>query len=257
MRSRAVRHTLAGLVLVAAACVDAPSAPTSAAADNVLAVSFDALSREAAQQGDVERSQEFIWAGLAVRGGIVPSRLEIRNDGKLETFDAMVHAVTWTPSTTPQRVATHRTLLAWRRAGGALQTLMVSSTADVAPVQSPLSMSAGTSLMAPFMGAHVLYAVRGNATGSTWVGVSGTVKIVQGGTGTPCVPATGTSAPNGVSCTQFKYAVAFDVGLQGAFTDTRMPNTQTAIFRMTAVEQQVNGAKLTLSCANPANANGC
>lgn len=256
MQSRTMRFSLAVLVLIAAACVDAPSAPTGAAADNILAVSFDALSREAAQQGDVERSQEFIWAGLAIRGGIVPSRLEIRNNGTLETFDAMVHAVTWTPSTTPQRVGTHRTLVAWRRTGAALQTLMVSSSADLAPVQSPLSMGAGTPLTTPFAGAHVLYAVRGNTSG-TWAGVNGTVKIAQAGTGTPCVPATGSTAPKGVTCAQLRYAVAFDVGIQEAFADTRLPRTQSAVLRMTAVEQLVNGAKLTLSCASPASASGC
>ena len=256
MRSRAVHFCLAAWVLVAAACVDAPSAPTNAVADNILVVSFDALSREAAQQGDAERSQEFIWAGLAIRGGIVPSRLEIRNNGTLEIYDAIVHAVTWSPSTTPQRVRTHRTLVAWRQSGAALQTLMVSSSADVAPVLSPLSQSAGTPLDAPFAGAHVLYAVRGSSSG-TWVGVTGTVKIAPGGAGAPCVPTTGTAAPIGVSCTQVRYAVAFDVGIQGAFVDTRLPQTQSPVLRMTAVEQLVNGAKLTLSCANQTNASGC
>ncbi len=256
MRGLVTRGLLAAVVLVGSACVDAPSAATSAADENVLAASFDALSREASQQGDVERSQEFVWAALAVRGGVVPSKLTIRNGGTSESYDAMVHAVGWTSPTAEQRVGTHRTLLAWRRAGASLQTLMISSTADVAPVQSPLSMTPGTVINAPFAGAHVLYSVRGTESG-TWAGVNGTVRMTPSGTTTACVPASGTKSQNGVSCGQLKYNVAFDVGIQGASLESRLPIAQNAVLRLIATEQLVNGAKLTLSCATPTSDKGC
>lgn len=256
MRSCATRLVLSALVIIASACVDAPSAPSSAAEDNILAASFDALSREASQQGDVERSQEFVWASIAVRGGVVPSKLQIRIDGAVQSFDAMVHAVGWTSPSAAQRVGTHRTLLAWRRAGGSLQTLMISSSADVAPVQNPLSASVAASLNSPFVGAHVLYSVRGTTSG-TWPGVNGTVRMVEGSLATACAPSTGTSVPNGVTCVQTTYRVAFDVGIQGALANSRLPDANNAVLRLVAAEQQVNGAKLTLACANPKSESGC
>ncbi|MEP7347403.1 MAG: hypothetical protein ABI877_19180, partial [Gemmatimonadaceae bacterium] len=109
MRIGSTPHLLAALAFLVTACVDAPVAATDAADDNILAASFDALSREASQQGDVERSQEFVWAALAVRGGVVPSKLAIKNNGAGETYEAMVHAVSWTSPTAEQRPVTHRT----------------------------------------------------------------------------------------------------------------------------------------------------
>lgn len=257
MSRRAIRWTLAALVAGLAACVDAPTQATSVADDNILAASFDALSREALQQGDLERSQEFVWAALAVRGGNIPSKLQINRGGLLESYEAMVHAVAWTSPTAEQRAVSHRTLLAWRRIGSLLQTLMVSSTADVAPVQNPLSMSASTSLAAPFAGAHVLYSERGDNS-ATWVGVNGTVRLSPvSGTATPCTPANGTSAPKGVTCQALKYTVALDVSIQGASPETRLPVSSSLVLRLTAAEQQVNGARLTLSCATPTSDKGC
>ena len=55
-------------------CVDSPSAPESAADDNQLAASFDGLAQEQLTDGDVERSEDFRWAALAVRAGVTPTR---------------------------------------------------------------------------------------------------------------------------------------------------------------------------------------
>jgi hypothetical protein len=256
-----MRRSIAGVLLawVAAtgACVDAPSAPSSEADENILASSFDALSRDALQKGDVERSQEFVWAALAIRGGTVPSKLQITTNGAVESYDAMVHAVTWTLSSNAQRAGTNRTLLAWRREGTNLKTWMIGSSTDQAQVLHPASAGPGTTLLsAPFAGAHVLYSVRGAQSG-TWVGVGGGVRMVAGIAGEACTPPAGDKAPNGVTCTQIKYGVAFDLTIQPASADTRLPDNASSTVRATAAEQQVNGARLTLSCANPKSGSGC
>ncbi|MFN8570587.1 MAG: hypothetical protein U0132_00945 [Gemmatimonadaceae bacterium] len=253
--------TVSAFILLAAlgltACVDAPSSPSAAADDNVLAASLDALSREAAQAGDTERSQEFTWAAIAVRGGVTPSKLQIKSAGVLQTYEAMVNAVAWMSPFPPQRVPSHRTLLAWRRAGTSLQTLMISSTADVVPVLNPLSDSPSASLAAPFAGAHVLYAIRGDIGAGTWVGVSGTVKLAENTATTTCVPVTGNKqSPNGVGCQQVTYTVGFEVATQPTVANSTLPATDRAVLHLGANDQPVNGAKLVLSCTTP-NANGC
>lgn len=243
--------------LGATACVDAPSSPAAASDENVLAASLDALSREAAQAGDSERSQEFLWAAIAVRGGVTPSKLQIKSAGVLQAYEALVNAVGWASPIPPQRVPTHRTLLAWRRAGSSLQTLMISSTADVLPVQNPLSASPTTSLAAPFAGAHVLYAVRGDIGAGTWVGVSGTVKIAENASTTVCVPVTGNKqSPNGIGCQQVTYTVGFEVATYPAIGNSGLPATDRPGLHLGANDQVTNGAKLVLSCAAP-SANGC
>ncbi|MBV6520184.1 MAG: hypothetical protein MNPFHGCM_00289 [Gemmatimonadaceae bacterium] len=254
-----MRHAVYGvlfmLAALAGACVDAPTEASTAENDSMLASSFDALSREASQQGDVERSQEFTWAALAVRKGVVPSRLTVVRSGLIEQYEAMVHAVTWVSPIAEQRAPTHRTLLAWRRVGGTLQTLMISSTADVMPVQNPLSMSAHASLAAPFAGAHVWYASRGDRL-ERMIGVSGTVRVSPSGAAVTC-PSVSSRAPRGVTCARQKFTVAFDVDLQLAVPGTRVPDVKSPVIPLRATEQLVNGSRLLLSCAMPASDRGC
>jgi hypothetical protein len=165
----------------------------------------------------------------------------------------MVHAVAWTVPTAAQRVPTHRTLLAWRRAGSSLQTLVVSATADSSPVQNPLSLSVVPPLSAPFAGAHVLYSVRGDQPGN-WFGISGKVKMAEGAMGNRCVPVTGDKqSPNGVSCQQATYTVGFEMTLQ---SNVPAPFAAAAILHMGASDQGVTGAKLVFACSNP-NRFGC
>ncbi|MFN8581100.1 MAG: hypothetical protein U0163_09015 [Gemmatimonadaceae bacterium] len=247
---------LVACITLATACVDAPSSPSTTADENVLASSLDALSREAAQQGDTERSQEFTWAALAVRSGVTPSKFQIKSGGTLAAYEAIVYAVTWQTPASPQRAPDHRSLLAWRRSGSSLQTLMISTTADVQPVQNPLSATPLASLTAPFAGAHVLYSVRGDAPG-TWVGVSGNVKVAQGSVSGACVPVTSDKRLlPGVTCQQVTYTVGFEVATQPAVGAAHAPLADSALLRLGANDQAVNGAKLLLACSAPTT-NGC
>lgn len=243
-------------MVAAVGCVDGPSAPAATEDDNFLASSFDALSREAAQVGDSERSQEFVWAALSVRAGLVPSRLTLKNGAVAETYDAIVLAVRWAKAVDAQRAGAHRTLLAWRRAGSTLQTLMISSPSDQMVVANPIS---ARPLTAPFAGAHVLYSIRGNGTGGTWIGVSGNVKLAAGPAGDACKPAVTHKSPTGigVSCVYVPFTVAFDIGLQRSATATSEPDANADVLRMAAADQVVNGARLTLACSHPASMTGC
>ncbi len=96
---------LAGAMLTA--CVDSPTAATASADENQLASSFDALAQEQTAAGDVERSEEFRWAALALRAGVAPTRFDVTVDGTLESFSAFVHTVDWILPTLAMRPIGH------------------------------------------------------------------------------------------------------------------------------------------------------
>ena len=93
---RIINRVTAALALAVSftACVDAPSEPLAATNSNPLATSFEMLAHDQMAANDVERSEEFRWAALALRAGVNPSVLEVTNNGRAELYDAFVHSVT-------------------------------------------------------------------------------------------------------------------------------------------------------------------
>lgn len=257
IKGRVPARSVVTLILasMALACVDAPSAVSSAAQDAPLAVSFDVLSREQAQAGDAERSQELAWAALAVRTGVQPSRFEVNNAGVPEIYDAFVHSTHWAVALQAQRPNQHRTLVAWRKTTDRLQVLLLSSHQDQAPVVHPVSMGPPH---APMSGARAAYFVRG-PNGEVWMGVSGNAKLAEGTLGGTCPPSVETSQkPTGVQCQLLKYTVGFDINFQKTRnTSARLPDPNGPTIRIRAGEQPINGAKLTFSCPTPESDRGC
>src|SRR5262245_51746525 len=132
-----------GSIAVAAmlsACVDSPEEPLAATEQNPLATSFEMLSQEQMFANDVERSEDFRWAALALRAGIPRSVIQVTNHGRAEVYDGFVHAVTWTSLNQALRPPLYRTLIAWRRSGDVLQVILVGLASDSAPVIHPYSM---------------------------------------------------------------------------------------------------------------------
>ena len=70
------------LAAMLSACVDSPEEPLAATEQNPLATSFEMLSQEQLFANDVERSEDFRWAALALRIGITPSVIQVTNNGK-------------------------------------------------------------------------------------------------------------------------------------------------------------------------------
>lgn len=254
------------------ACVDATSATSAESFDQTedpLALTFDALSAQSSASGDRARSEGFAYAAIAVRRGIVPSRIDIVNGGNAEVFDGFVSAVEWDPAVSDQlRAPAHRTLIAWRRTGDGLTRILTLTTPiDSAPVLNPLSMSPTAPFAAFFAGATAQYQettaaltvtgqVNAAAGDAFWAAVTGYVKVRELSAGAACAPRTNDRV-SGVTCQTARYQVQFDLGMHRL---TKRPVTVDAASirrTMSAREQQVNGVKLRLTCAVVQSTRGC
>lgn len=266
MKSMSIPKTLTTLAFAAilAACVDAPSEPleTSAPPNNPLATSFDQLADEQMAANDVERSEEFRWAALALRAGVTPSMIEVTNNGTREVYDGFVHAVTWTSLTQAVRPPLHRSLVAWRRTGNTFQILLVGMMTDSAPVLHPYSLRAASGVLAsPVAGATAAYFERAQvntgSAGSTWIGIGGSAKIAEHPRPSACpVPNEG-ARPDGVTCQLTRFGLTLNVN----FARTRSYNSRevdpvAVSRRLIAPSQVVSGVKLVFSCATPLST-GC
>jgi len=259
--NRTIKGLTGALVLAAlTACVDAPSEPLAANTfNNPLATSFEMLAHDQMAANDVERSEEFRWAALALRAGVNPSVLEVTNNGRAELYDAFVHSVTWVSLTQALRPPTHRSLVAWRRNGDVLQVLLVGMFTDSAPVLNPYSMrspSPGTIAQSPVAGANAAYFERG-PNGSSWLGVNGVAKVAEHPQPRACPTTDDASRPVGVTCQLTRYGTSLNVLFARTRTEiSRELDANTVTRRLIVPNQIVAGVKLVFSCAMPRNT-GC
>ena len=258
MRLITLKNIVSAFALAAllAACVDAPSeALAPEAANNPLAMSFDQLADEQLLANDVERSEDFRWAALALRAGVTPSALEINNNGTREVYDAFVHAVTWASLTQALRPPLHRSLVAWRRSGEVLQVLLVAMVTDSAPVLNPLSLRQ-TDLTSPVAGAKAAYFERGPVN-TTWVGVNGFAAVAEHPQPTSCPSPNDAKKPDGVNCQLTRFGAALNVEYARTRSrDSRDVDAQAPTRRVVATEQVVAGVKMVFMCAMPLST-GC
>jgi hypothetical protein len=243
------------------ACVASPDAPQTASVDsNPLATSFDDLAQEQNDAGDVETSEEFQWAALAVRAGVAPTRYDVTNNGQRETYDAFVQSVGWILPTLALRPLDFRSFVAWRKNGDEMQVIIISSSTDAAPILHPYSMRPSTPggvIASPVAGATAAYFERGSDH-SAWLGTAGTVKMLEKSVGTACATPTAQVPPKGVVCTAATFSVGFDMTVSKTREDrSRAVDNGAPTRKITAVDQGVAGVKLTFSCVLPASAKGC
>ena len=249
------------------ACVDAPteSFASDAPPNQLLSVSFDMMADEQLMANDVERSEEFRWAALALRVGLTPTLIQVTNEGRAEVFDAFVHAATWTSLTQALRPPLHRSLVAWRRSGDVLQVFLVGMVTDSAPVLNPLSLRPsvpGATSVSPVAGAKAAYFERGPVN-STWIGVGGAAKVVEQPQPTTSQPTTcpvpndAPTRPKGVTCQQTKFGIALNVLFGKTPTrDSREVLASAPTRRIIVAPQTVAGVKLVFSCISPLSS-GC
>jgi len=266
------RTSLALAVALTAACVDGTPASAPSTFDQTedpLALTFDALSAQSEASGDRARSEGFAYAAIAVRRGIVPSRIDIINNGTQEAFDGFVSALEWDPTITDQlRAPNHRNMIAWRRTNdGVTRILSLTTPLDSAPILHPLSLSATSPYAAFFAAATAQYqetTAALSATGQSnatkpdlfWGGVGGYVKIREVSRGASCFsPAN--DRVSGVTCQAARYAVQFDVDMHLLTKRPITVDLASARRTMAAREQTVNGVRLGLSCARVASTRGC
>ena len=259
---RIIKGATGALALAVAmtACVDAPSEATQAAPfNNPLATSFEMLAQDQMAANDVERSEEFRWAALALRAGVNPLVLEVTNNGRAEVYDAFVHSVTWVSLAQALRPPTHRSFVAWRRSGDVLQVLLVGMYTDSAPVLNPFSMRSpapGTIAQSPVAGANAAYFEHG-PSGSSWLGVNGAAKVAEHPQPSACPSPDDASRPVGVTCQLTRYGVNLNVLFARTRTVTsRDLDANSLTRRLIVPDQTVAGVKLVFSCAMPRNT-GC
>ena len=255
-----------------AACVDSP-AGLAATADSgdPLALTFDELARQSAASGDVGRAEGFTYAALAARNGVTPARLDVRNAGTLEIYEAFVSAVDWQIAVAAlARVPAHRTITAWRRTpDGITRILSLTTPSDSAPVLNPLSLSPAGPVAAVFAGASALYhetrtigslgpAAVSPVADVFWIATSGFVKIREVASGAACPRPSAEAVTTGVGCKQARFTVRFDVTTQLV---TRRPYEVRAgseVRRIqTPAEQALAGYKFTFACATVSPSRGC
>lgn len=265
-KKTSIPKTLMALTLAAilAACVDAPSEPLAASEppNNPLATSFEQLAEEQMAANDVERSEEFRWAALALRAGVTPSTVEVTNNGTREVYDGFVHAVAWTSLTQAVRTPLHRSLVAWRRTGNTFQVLLVAMMTDSAPVLHPYSLRAAAGVLAsPIAGATAAYFERAHSNTlsptAMWIGIGGSAKIAEHPRPSACPTPNEGARPDGVTCQLTRFGLALNVN----FAQTRSYNSRevdlaAASRQLIAPSQVVPGVKLVFSCATPLST-GC
>lgn len=266
------RASLVAVVALATACVD--SAPSTAPStfdetEDPLALTFDALAAQSDSSGDRARSEGFAYAAIAVRRGVAPSRIDIVNNGTLESFDGFVSALEWDPAISEQfRAPNHRSLIAWRRTNdGVTRILSLTTPLDSAAILNPLSLSATSPYAAFFAAATAQYqettaalTVTGqfNATKPDlfWSGVEGFVKIRELSRGGQCLAPTN-KVLTGVTCQVARYQVQFDIGMHLLSRRPITVDLASPRRSMDAREQTVNGVRLGLTCARVGSRSGC
>ncbi len=263
MNFLSVKNVIRSVVLGAllSACVDSPEEPLAATQQNPLAESFDMLSQEQMFANDVERSEEFRWAALALREGVTPTVIEMTNGGKPEVYDGFVHAVTWASLTQALRPPLHRSLIAWRRSNDILQVVLVGMAVDSAPVIHPYSMrfpSPGVStVQSPVRGATAAYFERGGKN-SSWLGIGGMAKIAEHPqSAANCPVPNDDTRPSGVSCQLTRFGIELNVLYAATRSrDSREVDPYAPTRQIIAPSQTVAGVKLVFSCISPLST-GC
>jgi len=270
--ARASRRGRAGLVigaLVLAACVDGPSGlePVDATTDP-LAETFDALSRAAAEYGDLARSDGFAHAALAVRSGIAPSRLEVQYGTLTEVYDAFVTSVQWDSVLMGggMRPPARRSLVGWRKtAEGTTRVISLGTPNDSAAVLSPVALGTGMSTVAVFAGATAMMN-EGRDTpqgrpdiSAAWYATSGWVKLREAAVIGPCPDPGRQVASLGMTrCEEARYLVRFDLSMQRlAGRPMQVVGGMQPRRAITVGEPVVSGARMRLACAAPSGLQGC
>lgn len=267
-RIQRTRTTMTALLLAgAAACVDAPGVAAPATQSEPLAETFDAMSRVAAEGGDLARSEGFAHAALSVRGGVTPSRLEVQTGNATEVYDAFVSAVQWESSiASMMRPPSRRSLVAWRRTpDGMTRVLSMHAPSDSAPVVNPVSLGLGMSTAAVYAGASAMQN-EGRDTpqgkpdlSAAWFATSGWVKLREVAVLGECPAAQVAGKGLGIArCEQARYLVSFGLVMQRlAGRPPQVVGGSPSRPVSSIGEPVVNGLKLRFACVAPSSMYGC
>jgi len=190
------RLALSACLTLAVAC---GSSDTTAPVSDPISTAevLDQFSQEAARRGDADVSLVLGEAARAARFGVEPTVVPIKFGEESLRYRAFV-AVLALPAMGPVPAITIRSLVAVTGEGENAKVLMVATPANAATIVGPPA--PGVARPDPFTSAMAVYG--DGPKGSRWVGVSGSIRVVEETTGAACP-----NAPPRGTCTAATYAV--------------------------------------------------
>jgi len=190
-----------GLLFAAAACGSEPSEPlpSQQSVSDVL----DLLGQDAIRQGYTDQGIMLELAARAARFGIEPSVVAIKvGDGSLR-YRGFV-AVMTLPARDGIPAFEVRSFIGWTGEGDATKVLLVGAGGSAASIVPPPPPGTRPATMGdPSSSAMVMY--MDGMKGQRWVGVAGSVRLVEESQGGACP-----QSPPGLTCTTGSYAVVLD-----------------------------------------------
>jgi hypothetical protein len=165
---------------------------------------LDQFSRAANARGDLPTGIVLGEAARAARFGVEPTVIPISFGDASLRYRAFV-VVAALPAMGPLPATSIRSLVAVTGEGESAKVLMVATPANAATIVGPSA--PGATRPDPFTSAMAVYG--DGPKGARWIGIGGSVRIVEETTGAACP----TAPPRG-TCTTATYAVLMD----GQFT---------------------------------------
>jgi len=213
---------LIGLLLLAGGCGSEPSAP--APSKQSVADVLDLLGQQAIRDGFTDQGLMLGLAARVAKFGVEPSVVAIKVGTSSLRYQGFV-----TVMTLPGRDAIPafevRAFIGWSGEGDATKVLMVGSGAAAAAIVPPPQPGTRTgALPDPRSSAIAMYL--DGVKGQRWVGVAGSVRLVEDSQGGPCP-----QSPPGLTCTTGTYAILLDGTLKAVTAADREITTPVSIQR--------------------------
>jgi len=194
-----------GLLFAAAACGSEPSEPlpSQQSVSDVL----DLLGQDAIRQGYTDQGIMLELAARAARFGIEPSVVAIKvGDGSLR-YRGFV-AVMTLPARDGTPAFEVRSFIGWAGEGDATKVLLVGSGGSAASIIPPPQPGTRPAVM-PEPGSSAMVMYMDGMRGQRWIGVAGSVRLVEESQGGACP-----QSPPGLTCTTGSYAILLDGALK-------------------------------------------
>jgi hypothetical protein len=192
---------LIGLLLLAGGCGSEPSAP--APSKQSVADVLDLLGQQAIRDGFTDQGLMLGLAARVAKFGVEPSVVAIKVGTSSLRYQGFV-----TVMTLPGRDAIPafevRAFIGWSGEGDATKVLLVGSGGSAASIVPPPPPGTRPAVM-PDPGSSAMVMYMDGMKGWRWVGVAGSVRLVEDSQGGAC-PQT----PPGLTCTTGSYAVLLD-----------------------------------------------
>ena len=213
---------LTGFLLLTGGCGSEPSAP--APSKQSVADVLDLLGQQAIRDGFTDQGLMLGLAARVAKFGVEPSVVAIKVGTSTLRYQGFV-TVMALPGRDAIPAFEVRAFIGWTGEGEATKVLIVGSGAAAAAIVPPPQPGTQTGAMPdPRSSAIAMYL--DGVKGQRWVGVAGSVGLVEGSRGGPCP-----QSPPGLTCTTGTYAILLDATLKAVTAADREITTPVSIQR--------------------------